>query len=156
MKGKMQNMEEPEEDRGDRRQAGWVLLVVACGVAVGGLLWLLHPISPGTAPIPSPPPTGGPIGSANLGRIAGVFSMVDLALIVALIVVYVRTYIDTRAKFALGLVLFLVALALQSTSLSLPLIVALGFGWGGLGVFFLLSALFESLALAVFLYLSLK
>lgn len=131
---------------------GWVFAVIACGAAVGGLLWLLHPVSAASGP----PPPGGLAGSANLGRVAGIFSLVDLALLVALIVVYVRTYRDTKARFALGLVLFLLALTVQSATSSLPVIHALGFGFGALGGFFLVSATFESLALAIFLYLSLE
>ncbi len=131
---------------------GWVFAVIAIGAVVGSLLWLLRPFPHGMA---STRPIG-PVGSAPLGLIAGIFSMVDLALLVALIVVYVRTYRDTKAQFALGLVLFLLALTVQTATASVPVIGAFGFGLGGLGGFFLVSAGFESLALAIFLYLSLK
>lgn len=143
---------EQGDDR-DWSQIGWVLLVLAAGAAVGALLGFVHPLAPSTGP--APPPLGGTTGSTELGRVSGVLSIVDLALLVALIVVYVRTYRDTRARFALGLVLFLSALVVQSAALSLPILVALGFGWAGLGFFFFLSTLFETLALSVFLYLSL-
>ena len=147
-------MSEKENNGGERQPVLWVLVVIACGLIAGGLLWLVHPIAPG--PGPGLPPAGGPAASGTLGRAAGVLSLVDLALLVSLIVVYVRTYRDTRAPFALGLVLFLVALVIESTSLSLPILAAFGFGWGGLGIFFLVSTIFETIALAVFLYLSLN
>ena len=141
-----------EGDRGEWSRIGWVLLVVACGAVVGGVLALVHPFS-GSLPAP---PHGGAVGSESLGRVAGVFSTIDLALLVALIVVYARTYADTRARFALGLVVFLLALTVQSATASLPVIGAFGVGPGGLGGFFLVSAVFESLALAIFLYLSIE
>ncbi len=142
----------PGKDQGGWGRLGWVFIVIACGAAIGGVLWISHPVSAAAGP----PPHGGPAGSTNLGRIAGVVSLVDQALLVSLIVVYVRTYRDTKARFALGLVVFLLALTVQSASSSLPVIGALGFGFGALGGFFLLSAVFESLALAIFLYLSLE
>ncbi len=145
-------MAEQGGDEGGWGRLGWVFLVVAIGAGIGGILWVSHPLTA----MAGPPPPGGPAGSTNLGRVAGVASLVDLALLVALIVVYVRTYRDTKARFALGLVLFLLALTVQTATSSLPLIRALGFGFGALGGFFLVSAVFESLALAIFLYLSLE
>lgn len=150
--GENESMADQDGDRGEWNRAGWVFVVIACGAAIGGLLWFIHPSPAGSGP----PPPGGPTGSTNLGQVAGIFSMVDLALLVSLIVVYVRTYLDTKARFALGLVLFLLALTVHTAASSVPVIGAFGFGFGGLGGFFLLSAGFESLALAIFLYLSLK
>ncbi len=136
----------------DRGRVGWVFAVVACGALVGLLLWFLHPFPRGGRMLP---PAGRP-EFTDLAGIAGVFSMVDLAMLLALILVYVRTYRDTKARFALGLVLFLLALTVQSVTASLPVLAVFGFGPGALGGFFLVSAVFESLALAIFLYLSLE
>jgi hypothetical protein len=127
-------------------------VVVAAGLIVGALLWLVHPIPTG----PPPPPSRGPVGSQNLNRVASLFSTIDLALVVALIVVYVRTYLDTRAWFALGLVVFLAALLVPSAASSPPVIGALGFGFGSLGGFYFVASVFEALALGIHLYLSLE
>jgi len=129
-----------------------VLCVVACGLAVGSALWALHPGTSG----PVPPPEERPESSQDLGRVAGILSVVVLAFLVALIVVYLRTYRDTRSTFALGLVVFLVALSAQASASSPFIIEAFGEGWSGLGAFYLVATVFEAVALAVFLYLSLE
>lgn len=130
----------------------WVLVVIVVGLALGAILSAVHPTPHGPPPAPSP----GPVGSQNLGRAAAIVSAIDLALLVGLIVVYVRTYRDTRARFALGLVVFLVALTVQATASSPAVIGAFGLGSGGLGGFYFVATLFEAIALAVFLYLSLE
>jgi hypothetical protein len=80
----------------------------------------------------------------------------DLSLLVALIYVYARTYSETHARFALGLVIFLAALALQTFFGSPVAFVAFGIGPGGLGPLLSLSYIFETVALSVFLLLSLE
>ncbi len=135
-----------------RGRFAWVLLVIIVGVIAGAVIMPLLPPPHG----PPPRPSEGLAGSQNLGRVASVLSAVDLALLVALIVVYIRTYIDTKARFALGLVVFLVALTAHSVTGSPPVIGAFGFGWAGLGAFYFLSTLFEAVALTAFLYLSLE
>ncbi|HTW56470.1 MAG TPA: hypothetical protein VMG36_08545 [Thermoplasmata archaeon] len=130
----------------------WVIVVVAVGFAIGAAAVALHPAPHG----PPPPPSPGPAGSQNLGRIASVVSTLDLALLVALLGVYVRTYRDTRARFVLGLVIVLLALLVQAAASSPAVIGAFGLASGGLGGFYFVASLFEALALAVFLYLSLE
>jgi hypothetical protein len=131
--------------------AAWVLVVVAVGLLIGVLLALATP------PHPGPPGPGGPLGApAPLGRAATVLSGLDAALLAALIVVYARTYWETRARFALGLVVFLGALLLQALASSPAVFGAFGLGPGGLGGFLFLSTLFEAIALVAFLWLSLE
>jgi len=139
------------ESRGINRGV-WVLVAVVCGLAVGGALWALHPATTGEVPSSEE----GPESSQYLGHVAGVLSVVVLALLGALIVVYLRTYRDTRSAFSFGLVVFLVALTAQAAASSPFIIEAFGEGWSGLGAFYLVATAFEAIALAVFLYLSLE
>lgn len=129
----------------------WVLIVLAVGAVVGELLvFLLHPGHP--LPGPGVYRRGLPV---LVYRQAIVLSTMDLALLLALIFVYTRTYVESRAKFALGLVLFLGALTIHTLFGTPFTFAALGFGPGGLGLFLFVSALFETIALALFLWLSL-
>jgi hypothetical protein len=130
----------------------WVMLVVAAGLAVGAVLALTVPVPPppGHGPGAPPAPPQEPVRAATL------FSTLVVALLLALLVVYARTYGQTRARFAAGLLVVLGALLVQSLASSPAVIGGLGVAPGNLGPFFLLSAVFESIALAVFLYLSLE
>jgi hypothetical protein len=133
-----------------RRPAiAWVVLVLGIGVAAG-LLFVALGLTPS-----APPPTGGP---APMVRPAGplFFSGLDLVLLLALVVVYLRTYLETKARFALGLTVFLVVLFFQALVSSPALFGAFGYGPGDLGFFFLLGGILEAVALSVFLFLSLE
>jgi len=84
-----------------------------------------------------------------------VLSTVGIVFLVALLVVYLRTYAQTRARFALGLVVVLLALLVESV-LSSPLVYgAFGQASDGLGTFLAAADAFKVVAFAVFLYLSL-
>jgi hypothetical protein len=128
----------------------WVLIVVAVGLAAGFALAVVTPSPP--SPAMGPP---GPAPSVGF-PLQVFFSGLDVVLLLALVIVYVRTYAQTRARFALGLVLFLAALLLQVVLSSPAFFRALGYGPGNLGFFFLLGGVFEAVALSVFLYLSLE
>jgi uncharacterized membrane protein YedE/YeeE len=130
---------------------GWVLVALALGTAIGVAISLLV----GTPPGPPGPGGGAGPGPAPLVRPTSILSGVDLVLVLALLFVYLRTYSETRARFAAGLSLFLAALTLQTVFTSPLLFGVFGFGPGGLAPFLLVSATFETVALAVFLYLSL-
>ena len=88
-------------------------------------------------------------------RLHIVVTTIEVVLLVALVMVYLKVYAETRANFALGLVVVLSALFLQ-TLFSYPLLL------GTRGVIFipgLLTLLADFLTLgayAVFLYLSLE
>jgi hypothetical protein len=126
-----------------------VILVVAIALAFGAVLAI-------ATPPPAAPPGGhsGPAPSVGF-PVQVFFSGVDIVLLGALVVVYLRTYAETMARFALGLVLFLSALLLQVVLTSPALFGAFGYGPGNLGFFLLLGAVFEAVALTVFLFLSL-
>jgi hypothetical protein len=128
-----------------------VALILAVGLAMGVLLSYLIVV-----PSPPPGPNAPPPGSGPLVRLALVFAGIDLVVLLALVFVYVRTYLDTRARFALGLVLFLAALTVQTVVGSPILFGALGYGPGSLAPFLLASYLFETVALTIFLALSLE
>ena len=88
-------------------------------------------------------------------RLHIILTTVEVALLVSLVIVYIKIYSETRANFALGLVIVLSALFLN-TVFSYPLILGTG------GVIFVpgvLNTLADFLTLGaytVFLYLSLE
>jgi len=129
----------------------WVAVVLAVGLAAGTLVALAVPSLLGP-----PPPGAGPTGPFALGRASGVLSILNATLIAALLFVYARTYVETRARFALGLVVFLAALFVQTLASSPAIFGAFGVRPGALGPFLFLGTLFEAIALAVFLALSLE
>ena len=71
-------------------------------------------------------------------------------------VVYARTYRDTRSPQMLGLVLFLVALLLEAILTSPFLFARFGGPPAGADPYLLAGQLFEVAALAIFLYVSLE
>ncbi len=137
-----------------------VALVLVVGVVAGVVLDVTAPqvLPPG----PCPPPPGGcpapPSPSAVLSypHVTGVLVAVALVALLALLVVYGRTYWETRAPQMLGLALFLGALLLE-TILTSPFVFA---RFGGLprGVepFLVAGQVFEALALLIFLYVSVQ
>jgi hypothetical protein len=151
-------IEEPtkKEDK-SHLQKLWVPILLAIGFVAGEV------ISYGTAmqqpqggrgpfcftchfyPFPSDPAFGYHI----------VLTTVEVALLIALVVIYGRMYVETKANFALGLVFVLIALLVQ-TLLSYPLLqdligpVNLGPGYSSQA-----ADIFTICAYTVFLYLSL-
>jgi hypothetical protein len=85
-----------------------------------------------------------------------ILSTTSVALLVALVVVYLRMYRDTKANFSLGLVIMLGALLLHSL-ISYPLLlVRAGEIPIGPGEFLSTADIFMVVAYALFLYLSLE
>jgi hypothetical protein len=85
-----------------------------------------------------------------------ILSTVAISLLVALLVVYIRIYTETRANFALGLLVVLGALLLQSL-LTYPLLLAAPREfWELPGPSFDSADILLIVAYAVFLYLSLE
>jgi hypothetical protein len=132
----------------------WVPVVLLVGLVVGVLLADLSTQSAQATPpflrgVPhfNPDPTI---------RLHVILTTVEVALLIALVVVYLRVYNETRANFALGLVIVLGALFLQ-TVFSYPLVLGLQgpvlFVRGSLPT---LSDVLEICAYTVFLYLSLE
>jgi hypothetical protein len=85
-----------------------------------------------------------------------ILSTVGIALLVALLVVYARTYVQTKANFILGLLVVLFALLLQSV-LTYPVLLELEVAPGfAIEVFSPVADVFTIIAYTVFLYLSLE
>jgi hypothetical protein len=128
-------------------------LVLVAGLALGLVELLLWPVHGGPGQGPPGGPTPPPVWVVETFVL---FSAVNVALLLALVVVYGRTFAQTRAQFALGLVAFLVVLLFEAIASSPFVYAVFGLGPGTLGPFLLLGAILESVALGIFLVLSLE
>lgn len=142
-----------------------VLLIVVIGAVAGVVLAtaapaVVPPLSCPPPPSPNAPVVPCPASPQNTGsgyvQAEVVLSTLAMLLLVALLVVYVRTYRDTRAPFMIGLVLFLLALLVETVLTSPFIYTGLGFPPGKLAPFLTIGQLFMDAALAIFLYLSLQ
>jgi|HubBroStandDraft_4_1064222.scaffolds.fasta_scaffold858250_2 hypothetical protein len=149
-------MDEPRDAVGSRA-ALWVLAVIVIGLVVGLALALLVPVPAGPGAPPrqpgSPPP---PPGAQPFAQAMVVLSSVSIAELLALLVVYGRTYRTTQAPYMLGLFVFLLALLMETLLTSPFLLIAFGTGPGSLGRFLALGQLLMAVALGIFLYLSVQ
>jgi len=129
----------------------WLLIVLALGISIGILLSLFAQvrfIGPGPPP---PPNTLEPVLTLRV-----IVSTTSVALLIALIVVYLRMYAETKANFAAGIVVVLFALLLHSL-ISYPLLVVrMGSITVGAGEFLSTADIFMVVAYAILLYLSLE
>ena len=130
----------------------WTLLVLGIGLALGVVAALVskpwRPAGPGPGP--------GMMAFAVFSDVDAVLSTIGLVFLLALVYVYAKTYADTKARFALGLIVVLAALLFQALLTSPLLFGAFGHGLGGLGPFVLVADAFKAVAFAAFLYLSLQ
>jgi hypothetical protein len=131
----------------------WVVVVLLAGLIVGILVSDLATLPVSSRPFPfrgitqfNPDPSI---------RLHIVLTTVEVTMLVALVMVYVKVFAETRARFALGLVVVLSALFLQ-TIFSYPLIL----GTEGVilvpGSLTMLADFLTLGAYTVFLYLSLE
>jgi hypothetical protein len=152
---------EPPSDGPPKRrsymQKLWVPVLVLFGLGLGELISYFT-VSPQEYLV-GPGPTGFyfPHFESNPTlQFHVVLTTVEVVLLVALVVIYVRMYAQTRANFSLGLVVVLVALLLEAL-LSYPLIIGY---YGPVSLEPGLSSpsadVFTVCAYAVFLYLSLE
>ena len=85
-----------------------------------------------------------------------IFSTVNIALTVFLIVIYLGIYLKTRSPFTIGLLIFAFVFLVRDLTSS-PFVTSIyGFRAYGLGPFAFLPSLLELVALSVLLYLSAK
>ena len=139
------------------QQAGrgprWLLvpLVLAIGVLAGvALSYLIH-LPSGFGPFPPPPFDQ----FRNLIIVHMVLSTVIISLQLALVIVYLRTYAATGARFALGILVVMSALLLQSL-FQYPLVLgSVGRYADQFGPYLSTADLFTVAAYTIFLYLSL-
>ena len=130
-----------------------VPLVIALGLFLGVALTYL-------IPLPSPSPFGPPFfiltRLRNLLFWDMMLSTVSISLLIALAAVYFRIYAQTHGRFALGILVVILALLVQAL-FRYPLLLALT-GTISLeaGPFFSFADLFSIAAYSVFLYLSLE
>jgi len=146
---------EPERKPKKYSNRIWVPAVLLVGLLLGALSSLLTPVPeepqfehlPGFFITFTPEP---------LLQFHVLVTTIEIVLLVALVVVYVKVYADTRANFSLGLVVVLLALLLN-TLFSYPLLLGL---MGPVSVrpgdFLLFADIFMIVAYTVFLYLSLE
>jgi hypothetical protein len=141
-----------EESTARRRSAlgkFWVPIVIFIGTLLGVVSYNLtsyeFPHRPGQLS-----------GAVIFLTIHIVLSTVGMVLLVSLLIVYSRTYIQTKANFILGLLVVLFALLLQSI-LTYPVFLELEISTGFvIEVFSPVADVFTIVAYTVFLYLSLE
>ena len=148
-------MNEPVEQNKRYSNRIWVPVILLVGLVLGYLSSLL-------APVPEEPRFENLPGffitfrPEPLLQFHVLVTTVQIVLLVALLVVYVKVYSDTRANFSLGLVVVLGALLLN-TLFTYPLLLGL---MGPVSVrpgdFLLFADIFMIVAYTVFLYLSLE
>lgn len=132
---------------------GAILVVVAIIATFGALIliqghlpYLESRVSPGLV-----------TGDIELFYVVNViFSTVNIALTVFLIVIYLGIYLKTRSPFTIGLLIFAFVFLVRDLTSS-PFVTSIyGFRAYGLGPFAFLPSLLELVALSVLLYLSAK
>lgn len=128
----------------------WVPVVIFIGTVVGILSYEL------ASEAAEFPHFGRPFGPDLFLELHVIFSTIGMALLVALILVYARTYLQTKANFILGLLVVLFALLLQAL-LTYPVFLELEVAPGFVIAFFSpVADVFTIIAYTVFLYLSLE
>jgi hypothetical protein len=136
-------------------------LVVAACIALSLLAgyWAsAHPPfpSPSLMEQPRPPPQGIPGDIQLYYVLSSIFSTLNAALLVFLLVLYAGIYVKRKVDFTLWLTIFCSVLLLDALT-SNPIIQwTFGFHPSGLGPFAMLPTIFTSAALAILLYLTLR
>ena len=141
----------PAEKEGRRFTKLWVVVVLTIGIVMGILLSLLAQAKEfwfGFGPFHFEIE---PILTFYI-----VLSTVSLAMLVSLLIVYARVYKETRANFALGLLIVLFALLLHSLLSNPVLLILLAPIPFGFRPFLSIADIFTVVAYTVFLYLSLE
>ncbi len=157
----------PQDRMGLSRQKLWVPIVLIVGFLLGEAISYLS-TQPQPACFGGFPGEGGPCGGQfgfnRFPRFTDdptiqfhiILTTISIALLVALVVVYVRMYMETKANFSLGLVVVLFALLVQAL-LSYPLVIGfIGVVYLGPGLSSQFADVFTLCAYIVFLYLSLE
>jgi hypothetical protein len=134
----------------------WVPLVVLLGAVSGLLLYFWTSMNTyydfGFERIPFQPG----FGVETFGELHIILTTVSISLLIALIVVYTRTYLQTKADFIFGLLVVLFALLLQSL-ITFPVFLSLVEHTPIRPAFIsTIADIFKIVAFAVFLYLSLE
>jgi hypothetical protein len=139
--------------RGVRPSKVWVPAVIFLGALIGAVSYY---IASQSAQFPRFGRLGEFFAADAYLEFHIILSTIGMALLVALILVYARTYQQTKANFILGLLVMLFALLLQAL-LTYPLLLELELTPRfAFAVFSPVADFFTIVAYAVFLYLSLE
>lgn len=149
--------ETPKEGKGPTKLI--VPLVISIGIFLGVVLSYLLPLPPELLPHGPLPP--GPFAYfaeriRNAIILDMVLSTVSVSLLVSLVVVYLRIYAKTGARFALGILVVMVALLLQSLFRSPMILDFVGRIPISVGGYLVFADIFSIAAYSIFLYLSLE
>lgn len=99
----------------------------------------------------------------SIAAAINLLSIIDVALLVFLLYMYVKSYLEVKSKFSIGLVGFLFALMLFALTSNRPVLAFLGLaplmpmpgpGQAGVALIDIVPLVFSTLALAVLAYLS--
>lgn len=132
----------------------WVLVVLAFGLLLGAFFAV-------TIPAATLPPAEGfgrffMLTVQRALQLHLVLTTLQIVLLISLVFVYLKTYLDTRANFAMGILIVLFALLIHDL-LSFPVAVnQIAPVLLGSGAFFPYPDLFTIVAYVIFLYLSLE
>jgi hypothetical protein len=85
-----------------------------------------------------------------------IFSTINIALLIALSIIFISVYRKTRSEFSLGLIVFGLAFLLKDIAASPFMAGIFSFYASGLGPFIVLPDIFEFAALSVLFYMNLK
>lgn len=130
------------------------IIAVALLVGVLGMV-LASVVLPPPQEEPRPPPLADPATMNVLLNLKALLSFFNIVVVLALTAIYAGIYREIKTRFTLGLILVMVSLLLYALA-SNPLVhLVFGFRAQGLGPFVLIPDFFTSVALAVFLYISL-
>jgi len=128
----------------------WLPAVIIIGMLVGAVLSLFVPAPFGRYCF------GACQSLQGVLQLHTILSTVSIALLIALILIYVRVYAATGARFALGITIVLFALLLQALIQYPPFLVFYGPFGAGQAPFLSSADVFTIVAYTIFLYLSLE
>ena len=133
-----------------------IIFAILVAVAILATIWVIIQEAPNFAPRGIPGAGFVPGDLEFFYAANSILSAVNIALLLALTIIYLDIYVKTRSPFTIGLVIFALVFLVKDITSS-PLIVSLfRFRPYGLGPFEFLPGLFEFLALCVLLYLSIR
>ena len=133
-----------------------LIIVLIVAAAVLAAFWATLSLRTGFEARRVPPPGGFPGDFEYFYVLFTILSTVNIALLVLLLLTYINIYSKTRSPFTIGLVIFALVFLIRDIAQSPFVSGLLGFRAVGLGPFVFLPAIFETAALAVLIYLSIK
>jgi hypothetical protein len=134
--------------------------LILTGAIIGTALGLLYIKPPGDFdqgnPPTFPPSHPDPADRDRFMIIKGIITTINITLSVALMLIYVNIYRETKSEFTISLIIVTLALFLYALFSNPLLPMLFGYRLFGLGPFTMLPDMFTTVALIVLLYVSLK